>query len=90
MNCALPLVQLETTPPIDPASSPVLVLKTDDFSMIFSPSADTVEAVADASADFARFGYGMEPAAPAAPGLQTSGNTGDWPPFSRARPCLAS
>src|SRR5688572_13010690 len=76
---AFPRLTLDTTPPTDPASSPVLELKFEPLSMMPSPSALTVVLVSDASDDLATFGYGIG-TGPAGDGvLHTSGNAMDMP-----------
>src|SRR5882724_6233092 len=83
MNCALPLMQFDTTPPpAEPASSPVLVLYTESLIMTGFPSAFTVVAVCAASDDLATFGYGIGTGPPGVGVLHTSGKTGETPPES--------
>ena len=56
MNSAEPLVTALTTPPTEPASSPVLLLKQDPCSMIGCPSQVTVLLPLAVSWDIAMFG----------------------------------
>ena len=73
MNSAFPLVELETTPPAEPASSPVLVEKFDPCSMTGFPSIFTEELPCAVSEDCAMLGYGIG-IGPAGEGvLHTSG-----------------
>ena len=59
MNSAFPLVQLDTTPPAEPASSPVLWEKLLPCSMTGQPSASVFLLPWAVSLDWAMLGYGI-------------------------------
>ena len=82
MNSALPLVQLDATPPSAPASSPVLVEKFEPLSMIGLPSTLTVLLPMAVLQDMEILGYGMGTTGGPHWVLQTSGKLVAMPPLS--------
>src|SRR5262249_26016908 len=63
---------LDFTPPMEPGSSPLLMLKFESLSMIGLPSHLTVLLPLSVCADIAMFGYGVGTGPPGVGVLQTS------------------